>query len=339
MNITSADLYTDFSGFNSLRAEARSGSDTGRRAAAEQIEAMFLGMMLKSMRAAGGSMLSGAGGKVREDMFDSQLALSLAKNSRLGFTDLMLREFNVPKSQDPTQGAEAAPGLPVGSVRVDKFASGLWGRAVSAAEASHGVQAPSSGANTRAIPSVASAPGVVAHDGEPPARWNTSDEFVSSLWPAAQRAAKSLGTKPEAVMAVAALETGWGKHMPASTNGERSNNLFGIKAHGWAGSMVHSPTLEFESGSFVRKLEPFRSYASAQQSFDDFVSFIKSRPRYAGVLDSGGDPVAFVRALHKAGYATDPEYAGKLEALINSDTMRKAQGVAGVATGSVSPTG
>ena len=138
-----------------------------------------------------------------------------------------------------------------------------------------------------------------------------------------------MGTRPEAILAVAALETGWGKHLPASAQGGQSNNLFGIKAHGWSGPVTHSSTLEYESGGFVKKLEPFRSYATAQQSFEDFVQFIKSQPRYAGALNSGGNPVAFIHALQQAGYATDPNYAAKVESLMNSDTMRKAQAMSG----------
>ena len=54
MTIDAANVYPDFSGFARMRADARSGSDAGKRAVAEQIESMFIGMMLKSMRAASG---------------------------------------------------------------------------------------------------------------------------------------------------------------------------------------------------------------------------------------------------------------------------------------------
>ena len=50
-----ADLYTDFGGFSRLRAQAREGSGQGARAAAEQAEALLLGMMIKSMRAGVGA--------------------------------------------------------------------------------------------------------------------------------------------------------------------------------------------------------------------------------------------------------------------------------------------
>ncbi len=329
MNTSGANLYTDFSAFSNLRAEARSGSAEGKRAAAEQIEAMFLGMMLKSMRAAGGSMLEGPGAKVREGMFDSQLALNMAKNSKMGFADLMMREFNHQRGTMQTNsGAESKTIAAPGQVATELFARGLWGRPVSVNEAAliaHPASTTPGHPNHPTSTVVSSS--VSATDAKSGSNWRNAQEFATHLWPAAQRAAKALGTRPEAVLAVAALETGWGQHLPSSTQGGQSNNLFGIKAHGWAGPVTHSQTLEFESGGFVKKLEPFRSYATAQQSFEDFVQFIKTQPRYADALNSAGDPVAFVQALQEAGYATDPNYAAKVERLMNSDTMRKAQAI------------
>ena len=123
---------------------------------------------------------------------------------------------------------------------------------------------------------------------------------------------------------MAALETGWGKHMPSNADGSASNNLFGIKAHGWSGAVTHSSTLEHENGAFVRRVEPFRAYSSAEQAVADFANFVSSQPRYREALQSGGDPVKFVRALHQAGYATDPRYGDKLEALVNSAVLKQA---------------
>ena len=100
--------------------------------------------------------------------------------------------------------------------------------------------------------------------------------------------------------------------------------MFGIKAHGWGGNITHSPTLEFEDGAFARRVEPFRAYASAEDAVADFANFVTSQPRYRQALQSDGDPVKFVRALHAAGYATDPRYGDKLEALVNSPVLKQA---------------
>ena len=164
------------------------------------------------------------------------------------------------------------------------------------------------------------------------AHWDSPEAFARSLWPAASRAAQELGTRPEAVLAVAALETGWGRHMPRRENGTSSNNLFGIKAHGWKGDVTHAATLEFAQGAFARQVEPFRAYDSPESAVADFAHFVKSNPRYREALASGGDAVKFVRELHRAGYATDPRYAEKLEALINSAPLRSAAAAAHTAS-------
>ena len=135
-----------------------------------------------------------------------------------------------------------------------------------------------------------------------PARLGTPEAFARVAVARGERARRAeLGTRPEAVLAVAALETGWGRHMPQRDDGTSSNNLFGIKAHGWNGDVTHSTTLEFEQGAFARKVEPFRAYDSPEAAVADFAHFVQSNPRYQKALSSGGDAVTFVRALHEAG--------------------------------------
>ena len=56
----------------------------------------------------------------------------------------------------------------------------------------------------------------------------------------------------------------------------------------------------------------FRVYQNLEESFDDFVGFITENSRYHGAQDIDGDSEAFIRALHQAGYATDPEYPEKV---------------------------
>ena len=155
---------------------------------------------------------------------------------------------------------------------------------------------------------------------------SSPEAFVRSLWPAAQSAARALGTAPEAVVAVAALETGWGRKMPLRADGTTSNNLFGIKAHGWKGDVTRSATLEFEGGAFRRRVEPFRAYDSPAAAVADFANFIRANPRYGEALQTDGDPVRFVHALKAAGYATDPRYGDKLEALVTSAAMQRGAG-------------
>jgi flagellar protein FlgJ len=144
----------------------------------------------------------------------------------------------------------------------------------------------------------------------------THEDFVSALRPAATAAARELGVDPDTIIAHAALETGWGRSMPAAANGQSSFNLFGIKAGGsWSGSAVASRTREFTAGRMSEVSAGFRSYDSPDQAMQDYVRLLKDNPRYAGALGTGSDVQAFARALQRGGYATDPDYAAKLTAV------------------------
>ena len=67
--------------------------------------------------------------------------------------------------------------------------------------------------------------------------------------------------------------------------GECSFNLFGIKAGSqWSGATVNVPTLEFEDGVAVRKVERFRAYDSPADSFRDYAALIRNSSRYANAL-------------------------------------------------------
>ena len=130
------------------------------------------------------------------------------------------------------------------------------------------------------------------------------------MLPHAREAARELGVDPNALLAQAALETGWGKSVPCNAAGDCSYNLFGIKAgSSWSGATVNVPTLEFEDGAAVRKVDRFRSYDSPADSFRDYARLIRNNPRYEDALNAGSDVAGFASALQSGGYATDPDYA------------------------------
>jgi flagellar protein FlgJ len=138
------------------------------------------------------------------------------------------------------------------------------------------------------------------------------EQFISELLPHANEAARELGVDPRALIAQAALETGWGRSQP----GGGSHNLFGIKAGAnWNGASVQANTQEFDSGVASRVDASFRAYGSPRESVEDYVRLIRDNPRYAGAMNTGGDVQAFANALQRGGYATDPDYARKLAAV------------------------
>ncbi|WP_195912227.1 glycoside hydrolase family 73 protein, partial [Candidatus Contendibacter odensensis] len=147
------------------------------------------------------------------------------------------------------------------------------------------------------------------------------------LWPHAQDAARQLGVAPEVLIAQAAHETAWGKSVPRFADGRSSHNLFGIKANrGWEGDRVVNSTLEFVNGAAVRQRDGFRAYGSYADSFKDYVNFLQVNPRYGEALNVVKDGTAYLRALQRAGYATDPAYAKKIQALINGPAFDDALG-------------
>ncbi len=149
-------------------------------------------------------------------------------------------------------------------------------------------------------------------------------EFVKKLYPLAEHAAGQLGVDPKALLAQAALETGWGKHVIG--DGEDSSfNLFGIKADSrWDGERRSVNTLEFRDGIAEKVRDAFRSYQSYAESFLDYVAFIQRNPRYQEALSAVEDPAAYFDALQDAGYATDPQYSRKIQRILNSDVLQAA---------------
>ncbi|KIQ23914.1 flagellar assembly peptidoglycan hydrolase FlgJ [Xanthomonas campestris] len=162
----------------------------------------------------------------------------------------------------------------------------------------------------------------------------TPEGFVAKIWTHAQKAARELGVDPRALVAQAALETGWGRR--GIGNGGDSNNLFGIKATGWNGAKVTTGTHEYVNGVKTTETADFRAYGSAEESFADYVRLLKNNSRYQTALQAGTDIKGFARGLQQAGYATDPGYAAKIAAIANGPTIDRAVAAIGNAAADLS---
>ncbi len=155
-------------------------------------------------------------------------------------------------------------------------------------------------------------------------RFASRDDFIATLLPMAEAAARRIGVDPRYLVAQAALETGWGQHMPSN-----SNNLFGIKAYGWEGLSETAMTREYLNGQPVTEKARFRVYDSYEQSFHDYVSFLQGNSRYQEALNTNGDSGQFMQALQAAGYATDPHYARKVNQIARGmDAYQSIQSLA-----------
>ena len=106
--------------------------------------------------------------------------------------------------------------------------------------------------------------------------------------------------------------------MAQRADGRSTHNLFGIKAdRGWNGDTSLNGTREYSGGEWRSEKASFRAYDSEQRSIKDFANFISRNPRYRNALVNSADPERFLREMHAAGYATDPEYADKAIAIMN----------------------
>jgi flagellar protein FlgJ len=115
----------------------------------------------------------------------------------------------------------------------------------------------------------------------------------------------------------AALESGWGKRELKGADGTPSNNLFGIKATGnWSGKVVEAVTTEYVNGIKQKRIEKFRAYDSYADSFKDFANLMRNNTRYENVMANLDNVQGYAKAMQKAGYATDPNYAEKLTSVI-----------------------
>ncbi|MBX2837605.1 MAG: glucosaminidase domain-containing protein [Gammaproteobacteria bacterium] len=156
-------------------------------------------------------------------------------------------------------------------------------------------------------------------------------DFVESIRASASKAARKLGTSTAAVIAVAAHETGWGKHVINTSHTGNSHNLFGIKAtDSTSQNTVIAKTTEYINGQKVTVNEPFRTYGGVEESVEDFAQFLKTNPRYSKALAVAHKPEEFIEQIHLAGYATDPEYSSKVnevmtrvEHILNSSPLFK----------------
>ncbi|MDR6936623.1 flagellar assembly peptidoglycan hydrolase FlgJ [Luteibacter sp. 3190] len=308
--------YTDMSAFAGLRSAAQTDSKTALPVVAKQFESIFTQMMLKSMRdasaAMGDDIMGSQAGTAYRDMFDHQLSLTLSQGKGIGIADMLIRQLG---GAAPSSGGSA-----------DLFA-GVTGDASTAAAVSSPSDQESGLMDSlermigRAGRAVGEGANAVANA---VGKMTSPEDFVQKLAPHAIEAAKKLGVSVRALLAQAALETGWGKHMPAQ-GGTTSFNMFGIKAgSSWDGKRVNVPTLEYEDGVAVRRKDSFRAYDSPSESFQDYADMVSSSPRYAAAVGRGDDVAGFAHALVKGGYATDPSYAKKLTDIANGPVMKQA---------------
>ncbi len=330
MAITSSAPLDSLTGFaysdvNNLARIKREG-DEGLRAAAQQFESLFIDLVLKSAREANATLapdsyLSSDEAKWHQEMLDHQWAVHLSERGGVGLAKVVMAQLSGEGSlqrQPETNQPDSVVAAPATEVR---------GGAPLRQARSHEESTPDVGAPLGANDSDLQ----VVSFGRKASTTDSPEGFIERVLPTLQRVLADTPLNPLAVLAQAALETGWGKHVIHAASGDSSNNLFGIKAsNSWQGDAVEVGTVEFLAGRAVTVLDRFRAYPDLESAVKDYASVLTGNPRYREAVNQAQDPGRFADELQKAGYATDPGYAAKIKSVLASPSFAQLRSLLGL---------
>ena len=295
--VASADLSgkiaIDANGLNNLKQAAKDNSPEAIRGVAKQFEAVFMNMMLKSMREAStqDSPFENEQTKSFTSMLDQQLSQNLTGKG-LGLSEILVKQLS--------KNGYASPTPPTGETDSQNQIH---------AESDFLGQMNEASLN---LPTQAVASAPEAASSTPDAT-----DFQAKMSAHAEEASKATGVPAHFMLGQAALESGWGKREIKGADGSTSHNLFGIKAgSNWDGKVVEATTTEYVNGIKQKRIEKFRAYDNYADSFKDFAKMMQNNPRYDNVMANLNDSKAYAQAMQNAGYATDPNYARKLASVI-----------------------
>ena len=329
LDSTTQGLAADGRSLDQLKRTASRDPKAALKAAAQQFEALFLQMVLKSMRDATpkSGLLDSDSQQTYTGMLDQQLATKISK-SGTGLADVIAKQLGrylvSPNSAETKPTAAPAPPTPAtigptSSIQPPSLVRAAIDRYAEIA----GTNGPTKNTSVAdASPAVESSTQQIAATDA-----NLHDDqrsFVTRMLDHAAAAQQATGIPALFVIAQAALESGWGKREIRNSSGSPTYNLFGIKAgSGWQGNTVDVVTTEYENGVGKKVVEKFRAYSSYAEAFRDWAQLIGGNKRYADVVESGragGTATGFANGLARAGYATDPDYGAKLVRVIDSIT-------------------
>ena len=167
-------------------------------------------------------------------------------------------------------------------------------------------------------PAPTAAPAPVAAVPAGPTGTMTNEQFLAASIPAAQQSQRDTRVPTSVTLAQAILESGWGR----SSLSANDRNFFGMKCFNnapgqyAAGCKAYSTQECTATGVCTTTVATFRSYGASVDSFRDHGASLRSLSRYAGAFNYTNDPNQFIAEVHKAGYATDPQYTTKVVALM-----------------------
>ncbi|HNZ56780.1 MAG TPA: flagellar assembly peptidoglycan hydrolase FlgJ [Methylophilaceae bacterium] len=307
----------DANGLNGLKNAAKENSPEAIKEVAKQFEAIFMNMMLKSMREASSSEdnpFDNEQSRTFTAMLDQQLSSNLSSKG-LGLADVLAQQLSKTGygKINEMQQLEDATNDSV----TKKDASSLINPNIQNLSQFKQNISNISQANFNTNPIINNTLNAARKVDNNKTVEQSVTAFQAKMTVHAEEASRTTGIPTHLMLGQAALESGWGKREIKGADGTNSHNLFGIKATGsWDGKVVETMTTEYINGIKQKRIEKFRAYDSYADSFKDFAKLMQQNPRYEHVMANMHDPQAYAKAMQKAGYATDPQYASKLANVI-----------------------
>lgn len=340
---TSSQIAFDAKSLNGLKAASKEQSPETIKAVAKQFEAVFMNMMLKSMRDATPheNQFDNEQSRTFISMLDQQLATNLSSKG-LGLADIIAKQLSKgvnpatntmeqavsdPKAT-PEQSSLAAPLLNTSMNGAPRASSMIQAYLAQMSHANPNQMAKASEPKQYAEGHIISKDEIENIDTYPqevalrqPVNHEIlgAERFSKVMAKHAKEASQVSGIPSKFMLGQAALESGWGKRQIKGQDGSYSYNLFGIKAGSdWDGKVAEAMTTEYINGVKHKRIEKFRAYDSYTESFKDFAKLMLDSPRYNKVIANLNNPTQYANELQKAGYATDPNYAKKLVSVIKN---------------------
>lgn len=275
-----AGVALDSRNLDALRIQANKDPRAALRTAAQQFEAVFMSMLLKSMRdtVQPSGLMGGHAGAGNEmatytGMLDQQLVQTMTSQGRgTGLADMIVRQLSKSMENQPKTNAM----------------SGEFG-----------------GQSTLKFSASRSAPQAFVNQHLDAAREAQEKTGVPAEFMLGQAALESGWGRGEIM---------------AANGASSFNLFGIKATSGWKGKVVESVTTEYINGKAEKRVERFRAYDSYAHAFQDYARLISTSPRYAKSVaqaSAAGNAAQFSAGLQSGGYATDPRYAEKLTRVIN----------------------
>lgn len=173
----------------------------------------------------------------------------------------------------------------------------------------------------------------------------SEQEYIKAIAPAVQKACKRYGYLPSVLIAQSCLENGYGIRdywdNPQIEELLKYNNMVGIKAElltdswrkksVWNGLKLRKTTPEEYNNVIVPIKDDFRKYDNIEQSFADYLLFMKygsnygegGVPKYGDEVLSIKNPEKLIRTVRSRGYATGSTYDINVMKILREHNLTK----------------